>query len=158
MRRRHERRWPRIVLGYALFSMLLVSLAAVFYTIVDPSHRALVVRLAVALMLAVVLLHLTNGLRKAYEDLPPSDFERALRGQRPGPRIDPYFGRLHDELRHSAENHSYFDRVLWPRLVVLAERLQGQAGAGLRKPPGRRLRRGPSLDALAAVIDLLERR
>ncbi len=158
MPRQRERRWPVVVLGYAALCTIVLVLASVLYVAFDPSHRPLVVRLAVALIVGVVLLHLSNALRAACEDAPPSRFERALRGQRPQPRIDPHFERLCGDLRSGVASLRSFERVLWPRLLELADRLGDHGRASLAKPPGRLLGRGPSVDALEALIRQLEER
>jgi hypothetical protein len=146
-----------MILGYALLAFVLATLAATFWTSVDASHRELVVRLAVALMMAVVLVHLGSALREICEEVWPSGTERAARCARPPRTIDPHFGRLYDDFRHASGSYSYFERLLWPRLVELADGLESGAGKDLPKPPGRPLRRGPSLDALAALVGRLER-
>jgi hypothetical protein len=68
---------------------------------------------------------------------------------------DSRLARFRDEIRFSVRSHSYFEHLLWPRLVALA-RARGAAEA-LAKPPGRRFGLGPSLAALTRVIASLER-
>jgi nucleotide-binding universal stress UspA family protein len=62
---------------------------------------------------------------------------------------------LRDELRHGVKSFRDFDRVLWPRLAAVRERLPVAADRGpISQPQGRSFRRGPSL---AAVEDLITR-
>src|SRR5262249_40520965 len=101
----------------------------------------------------------------------------------PGRRdADPRLARFRDEIRFSVRSHSYFEHLLWPRLVALARARGANDPEALAKPPGRRF--GPAgrhgaagappvkldrvtersreiLDSLASVIvgkgDVLER-
>ena len=71
--------------------------------------------------------------------------------------VDPRLARFRDEIRFSARSQSYFEHLLWPRLVALA-RARGAAPEALAKPPGRRFGLGPSVAALTRVIAALESR
>jgi hypothetical protein len=73
------------------------------------------------------------------------------------PAADSRFTRFRDEIRFSARSQSYFEHLLWPRLVALA-RARGVSAETLEKPAGRRLGRGPSLAALDRLIASLETR
>ena len=73
------------------------------------------------------------------------------------PAQDSRFARLHDEIKSSARSQSYFEHLLWPRLVALA-RAAGVPPDALEKPPGRRFGRGPSVAALSRLIASLEAR
>jgi hypothetical protein len=68
---------------------------------------------------------------------------------------DSRLARVHDEIRSSARSQSYFEHLLWPRLVALA-RARGVSPESFAKPPGRRFGRGPSTAALARLIAILE--
>jgi len=70
---------------------------------------------------------------------------------------DPRFARFHDEIRSSARSQSYFEHLLWPRLVTLAQSA-GVAADALAKPRGRSFGRGPSIAELTRLIAALERR
>jgi hypothetical protein len=67
--------------------------------------------------------------------------------------MDQHFLRARDDIALSIRSRSYFDRVLWPRLLTLA-------GGNLEPPAGRRWirRRGPSPAALTTLIAEVERR
>jgi hypothetical protein len=149
-----ERRWPGLVAGYAVLLGLLAAAATPAYLYVEPSDRPTVVRVAVAAVVGVALLHLVRVARARVAAQPPSAFEQALVPSRAEVRLPPVFERLRDEIRHSVASQGYFERVLWPRLVGLAARRAGGPASGeLRAPKGRRLLgRGPSLDTLRKLI------
>jgi hypothetical protein len=154
-----ERRWPGIAAGYAVLAGLLLVAGAPAYWAVAPPTRPLVVRLAVAVLLGVALLHLGREVRARLQADAPSPFERAGRPRRAEPELAPRCRTLRDQLAVSRASQGYFAHVLWPRLLALAER----AGAPpLEEPPRpawrRALGRGPSLAALGALVARLERR
>ena len=70
---------------------------------------------------------------------------------------DTRFERYHEEIKFSARSQSYFDHMLWPKLVELA-RAQGGSTKAFDKPPGRSFGRGPSLAVLGRLIASLEPR
>jgi hypothetical protein len=70
-------------------------------------------------------------------------------------KIDPQLAELHSQLQHSLKSRSYFDHVLWPRLVTLGRR----RGVVVRSPPLRwPAGRGPNLGALGDLVSSLERK
>jgi hypothetical protein len=148
-----ERRWPLLVAGYAVFIALVAGGAAPVYFILEPAKRPLVVRLAAALVMGVAVIHLMKMVRARLDARPPSDFELALEPPRREVSLDPQFVQIRNDLQFGASRSGYFDRVLWPRLVALAERPPlGPAPARLVYPPGRFFRRGPSLITLRNLI------
>jgi hypothetical protein len=159
MPRRPERRWPGLAAGYAVFVALLAAATAPIAHLVEAAHRPLVIRLAGALLLAVIASHLAKHARARIEAQPASEFDQALRPSRPEPRLDARFIQLREHLSHSARDDRYFRRVLWPALVALAER---PPHASLRRPlvrpAGRLFGRGPSLAALRQAISSMETR
>ncbi len=152
-----ERRWPGLVAGY-LALVAVVALAAVpAWVYAEPAHRPAVVRLALAAVVGVALLHLSRAARAAVEAQLASEFEAALRPAPVEGRRAPAYVTLQDEIRHGVASRQYFERVLWPRLEAVAARHRGAAGPALRRPPARRLLgRGPSLAALTALIARIE--
>lgn len=153
---RPERRWPKLLAG-SVFFLGLVSLATVpIYLSVAASSRPTVIRLAAALVVALVLIRLRQAARARIADEASSPFERALQPIPVRRTFDPLYLRLQDEVRFSVAGQGYFESVLWLRLLALAA---GQRpGTPLVKPSGRwPLRRGPSLRALGDVITTLER-
>ena len=116
---RRERRWPRIAAGYVLFLLVLSGATAFLYESVAPTGgQPLVLRLAVAVLLAVILLHIRSNFRGDPLWDPPSEFENALVPERVGPKFDPSLVKLRGELADSVKSRSYFDKVLWPRLLA----------------------------------------
>ena len=53
--RDRERRWPWTVAGYALLFAIVAAAAGFVYDSAAPAHRTVVIRLAVAVVLAVAL-------------------------------------------------------------------------------------------------------
>lgn len=153
-----ERRWPRVAVGYFLFLLLLSGITAFAYEAASPTYQPLVVRFAVALLLAVVLLHVRSWFGGDPLWDPPSAFENALVPERVAPKFDASLVKLRGELVDSVKSRSYFDRVLWPRLQVIAA-TRHSGGDEIEPPPkGRFAWRGPSASALAALISRLEER
>ncbi|HEV8306104.1 MAG TPA: hypothetical protein VGW35_00440 [Methylomirabilota bacterium] len=141
--------------------MGLLALAATpLYLAVEPSAKPVVVRLAVAAVLGVALIHLRGEVRAQIAAQPPSAFERALARVPVESHLAPIFVTLREEIRISMRSHGYFAQVLWPRLLDLAARRPGGPPATCpARPGGRRLlRRGPPLATLRALIAGIEER
>ena len=140
--------------------MLLVAVAlgvAVLLTeyFVAPAYRETAIRLLAAFLLFLAVSPVRAIVRAATE-------RRALWGdgsEHPPERRapDPRFARFHDEIRSSARSQSYFEHLLWLRLVALAQST-GIPADGLEKPRGRSFGRGPSIAELTRLIAALERR
>jgi hypothetical protein len=157
MLRPPERRWPRVAANYAVFLALLAVAVVPVHRAVEAANRPLVIRLAGALVLVVVLIHLATRLRARIEAQGPSDFEGALHPLPLAPTLDPRFAEIRDELRYSARSERYFDRVLWPQLIALADRVPRRPSPQvLVKPAGRFFRRGPALTTLRELIASIE--
>jgi hypothetical protein len=150
----HERRWLATVRSCLALSLAVSAVAYPIYVSV-ADERQLVVRLAAALILGLVLLQIHNRVRGDLDGQPASRFDLAREPIPRAVKIDPHFKELHSELQHSLKSRSYFDHVLWPRLLAVAER-QGS----ILKPPALRwpAARGPSLSAIANLISSIERR
>jgi hypothetical protein len=155
-----ERRWPGIVAGYAVLLALAGLAATPAYLYAEPADKPAVVRLAVAVVVGVALIHLLKIVRATIEAQPPSAFEQALAPRASEPRLAQMFVTLRDELRSSRASQGYFEHVLWPRIVALVARQSRAAPEGTPvKPAGRRLLgRGPSLATLRALVARLEER
>ncbi len=106
-----ERRWPRFVVGYILFLMILAGITAFVYETASPASQPLVLRFAVALLLAVVLLHIRSYFRGDPMWDPPSAFESALAPQRAAPKFDASLFKLRGELADNVRSRTYFDKV-----------------------------------------------
>jgi hypothetical protein len=156
MAQHRERRWPWIVAGYALLLAIVAAVTSFLYDTVAPANQPIAVRLAVALVVGVVLLHLRAHFRSDPRWEPPSAFEDALNAPAPPPKLNAAFVKLREEVVNGAASRSYFDKILWPRLAALA-RARGQE---IEMPPSADRRwpdRGPSRRAIAALIERLER-
>lgn len=127
-----------------------VFLAALpVYVWVEPGWRALVARLACALVLGVALLQLRAVLAERLEAAGPSALDAARFARPPEPAVPHHFLDLASDVRAAMRSRRYFEEVLWPRLEALA-------GRPLARPPLRR-GRGPSLASLRALISDIER-
>jgi hypothetical protein len=131
---------------------LLAAAALPAYLTIAPAWRPLAARLGGAALVAIGCLRARAWARDAlgaaagsWVDAPPP----------PAPEVtfDPRFLRLRDDLAAGARRRRYFDVVLWPRLRGLGA--EEPARPADRPGPGRR---GPSLDAIEAVIARLEER
>ena len=149
-----KRRWPRIAVGYAGLVLLLALVTVPVAFVTPPAHRPLVIRIAAAILVAVVALHTARSCRTCIEAQPASDFDRALEPPPRASSLGAQFVELRDELSDGASSAQYFERVLWPRLRAINRgRTDGGASSPLLKPAARSFRRGPSLRSLASLID-----
>jgi hypothetical protein len=140
---------PIVVRGAVLGGVVLLATVPV-YVYVEPPWRALVVRLAAALVLGTTLLHLRRALVDHLERAPASALDEARVRRGPGPGVPHRFQDLMDDVRAARRSRRYFEQVLWPRLAALSS-------APLGPPPARR-GRGFRLVSLRAVLDDLEKR
>ena len=136
-----------------LVAALVAGIASI-ELLVDHSYRAAAIRLVAAAVLLVAVSRIRAFVRAAVEW--PSAWEERAGETGWAPPTHGQFEHFHDEITFSTRSHSYFEHMLWPRLVALARGGTGPSG-GLEKPPGRRLGRGPSLEALARLVASLER-
>ncbi len=152
---RRERPWLGAIAGSLAWSLFVIALAYPVSISVADENQGLVIRFATAVILAIVLVRFHNRLRADFDSEPPSRFELAREPLARAVKIDPKLGELHSQLLHSLKSRSYFDQVLWPRLVALGQR----RGAIVRSPPLRwPAARGPSLGALGDLVSSLERK
>jgi hypothetical protein len=157
MPRGRERRWPWAMAGYAVLFAVVAAVTAFFYDSAAPANHAVVIRLAVAFVVGVLLIHIRSYFRGDPGWDPPSAFEDALMRQPVAPKLDPGFIKLREEVANGIASRSFFDKVLWPRLCALARARGHQSDMPLpaeRAWPGR----GPSRRTIAAVIDRIEGR
>lgn len=134
--------------------MLFAGLVAIELLVDVPSRKA-ATQLAAAVVLGLAILKIRTLVRLRLERQAGSAFDAATeRGSAEG--FDhTRFHQLHDDVRFAAKSQRHFDLVVWPRLVRLAATA---AGPPLPKPPGRSFGRGPSLEALAALVAVIEAR
>jgi hypothetical protein len=154
------RRSSRRLARYAALSAVVTLVAVPVSVALDPAQRPAVIRMAAAVIVGVMLIDLIRVVRALFEAQPPSAFGAALEPVTSPPSIDRGFREARDELRGGAASEIYFSRVLWPRLLALADRVPGRPSLA---PPARSrvrrlLRRGPSLAALRDLIAALEGR
>jgi hypothetical protein len=121
MPRFRERRWPRIVAGYAVLVAVTAPAAAFIRDTAAPANRPTVIRFAVVFIVGVMLLHLRSYFRGDPRWEPPSEFENELGAQPPRPKLDPGFVKLRKAVADGVASRSYFERLLWPRLGALAQ-------------------------------------
>jgi hypothetical protein len=138
----------------ALAVVLVVGIASIHF-LVDQSYRVAAIRLVAAAVLLLAVTRIRAFARSAVEW--PTAWEDRAGETAWAPPTHGQFEHFHDEIRFSARSQRYFDHVLWPRLNALASEATNPP-AGLDKPAGRRFGRGPSLAALGALVDALERR
>jgi len=124
---------------------------------VAQSYRETAMRLLAALVLLVAVSPVRAIVRACTERRAPWGTGDAGAGAPETRAQDSRFARFHDEIRSSARSQSYFEHLLWPRLVALAQ-ASGASADALEKPRGRRFGRGPSIAALARIIASLEAR
>ena len=142
----------RRLLGQGIAVLLLALVAIVAYLTMTPGWRPFGVRLACTTLVIVGCLRAIRAVRRAIEAEPPSELDVP----RPAPAAserDEVYRRLRDDLVFSNRSQQYFEAILWPRLLDLS-------GGTLARPrEGRRTRRrGPSLQALEALIAEAEER
>ena len=151
-----ERRWPWIAAGYAVFFAIVAAATGYIYDSADPANRAMVIRLAVGFVVAVLLIHLRKHFGGDPRWEPPSAFADALTPQPLTPKLDAGFIKLRDEVANSVASQSYFEKTLWLRLCALRQ-AHGRPG-DLTMPTERRwLGRGPSRQTIAALVEDIER-
>ena len=148
------RRAATIAGAVALAVALVVGIASIQF-LVDQSYRVAAIRLVAAAVLLLAVTRIRAFVRSTVER--PSAWEDRAGETAWAPPTHGQFEHFHDEIRFSARSQRYFEHVLWPRLNALASETTNPS-AGLDKPAGRPFGRGPSLAALGALLDALERR
>ena len=151
MPQERERQWPWIIAGYAVLFILLAAATSFLYDAVAPPNRPIVIRLAVAIVVGILLVHVWRHFRGDPRWDPASPFENALTRQPATPKLDLAFVKLRDELESARRSRSYFEKVLWPRLRTLAQS-RGHIDAPIA-PERSRLGRGPSFRTIHRLID-----
>lgn len=147
-----ERIWPGLLARYVVLLVVLGLVATSAYAAFDAEDRPAVVRLAVAAFVMVVLIHIHSHWRRTLEWTPPSAFDQARRAEPAEPKVAPVLVRLQRQVEHGAASGRVFEKVLWPRLVQLAEERGTRDRLPDDSPPGRWRRRGPSLAVIAELV------
>jgi hypothetical protein len=139
---------PIAIRAAALGGVVLLASVPV-YVFVEPAWRALVVRLAAAVVLGVTLLQLRTALVHRLAGGGASALDDARRRLWPEPGLPLRFLDLIHDVRTALRSRRHFDKVLWPRLSALA-------GRPLDRPP-LRAGRGPSLASLDEMVTAIEK-
>jgi len=139
-----------------VFAALVAGISLIEFFVAQP-YRQAAMRLVAAVVLLMAVSRIRTVVRASIDR--PTAWGVDGTGETGSDRhsADPRFARFHEEIQFSARSQSYFEHLLWPRLVALARTATVTPG-GLDKPPGRRLGRGPSIAALARLIASLEGR
>ena len=148
------RRAATIVGALGLAGAMVAGIAAI-QLLVDQSYRGAAIRLVAAVVLLLAISRIRAFVRSAVEW--PSAWEDRAGEPVWAPPAHGQLEHFHDEIRFSARSQRYFDHVLWPRLNELASEAT-DSSVQLERPAGRRFGRGPSLAALRALLDALEKR
>lgn len=155
MPRPSRRAWLGLIGRYLVLLAVVALIASSVYAAADADWRPTVLRLAVAAVVSVVLIHLYRHLCRQLDEAPPSEFDQARLQPPADPMVPRRIVRWQENVQYSVRSQRYFRQILWPRLVQLGEE------RGLREPPqeppGRPwLRRGPSLAAISEVVRRIE--
>jgi hypothetical protein len=144
-----DRPLVRVAVRGAVLGGVVFLVVMPMYIWVEPPWRALVARLAAALVAGVTLVQLRRALADRLADDGTSPLDEARRRRAPGPEVPHHFLGLMSDLRAALRHRRYFEEVWWPRLQALTPR-------SIARPP-LRPGRGPSLASLRRVIDDIER-
>jgi len=144
-----ERPWRGLFAPYLLLLIVVGLVATGAFAGVDPADRPLVLRLAVAALVTVVVVHLHGHFRRPPDEAQPSAFDEARAGPPVEAKVAPVVTRLQEQVEYSVASQRYFNVVLWPRL----ERLRSDIPARFHALRERRWRRrGPSLAEIAELV------
>jgi type VI protein secretion system component VasK len=147
--RPRERGW-HLVLGYVALLTAVVMAAVPAYLFVESRWQPLVVRLAAALVLGVMLIHVRRIVSRRVDADGVSAFDAALEPAAVPPRVEHRLVDLEEEVRAAVRSRRSFERTLWPRLLA-------HARGPIAAPARRRFARGPSVDELRTLVERLER-
>lgn len=155
MQRPSRRAWLGLIGRYLVLLAVVALIASSVYVAADADSRPTVLRLAVAAVVSVVLIHLYRHLRRQLDEAPPSEFDQVRLRPPAEPAVPRRVLRWQESVQDSVRSQRYFRQILWPRLVQLGE--ERGLGMPLQEPPGRRwLRRGPSLAAISEIVKQIE--
>lgn len=155
MPRPSRRAWLGLMGRYLVLLAVVALVASSVYAAADADYRPTVLRLAVAAIVSVILIHLYRHLRRQLDEAPSSAFDQARWAPPADPLVPSQILRLQESVQYSVRSQRYFRRILWPRLVQLGE--ERGLRDPLQEPRGRPwLRRGPSLAAISEVVRRIE--
>jgi hypothetical protein len=144
-----ERRLGRVAVRAALLGGVVLLATVPVYVYVEPTWRALVARLAAALVLGVAMLRLRRTLADRLGAGGASALDQARVRRPPEPAVPHHFLDLVSDVRAAMWSRRFFERVMWPRLRSLT--------AQPLAPPSLRRGRAPGLAALRAAITAVEK-
>ncbi len=147
---RADRPLAAVVARSAMLSGVVLLATVPVYVYVEPALRALVARVAAALVLGVTLLQLRRVLAEILEAAGASPLETTRGSRAPEPEVPHHYLGLMSDVRAALRSRRYFDNVMWPRLQALSP-------GPLDRPPVRP-GRGVSLAGLRRALTALERR
>ena len=154
---RERGRWKAVGPITALAALLVAGLVLVDL-FVDASLRSVAVRLLAAVVLALAALRVRAVVKRRLDEQPSSSFELARRRPVTLDAEPSRLAHLESEIRAAARSQRFFDAVLWPDLVALAESRTGGLAPWLARPIGRSFGRGPSRTALERIVAEIESR
>ncbi|SEP48292.1 hypothetical protein SAMN02990966_07023 [Rhodospirillales bacterium URHD0017] len=155
MPRPSRRVWLGLMVRYLMLLAVVALVASSVYAAADAAWRPTVLRLAVAAIVSVILIHLYRHLRRQLDAAPSSAFDQARSAPPADPMVPRQVLRLQESVQYSVRSQRYFRQSLWPRLVQLGE--ERGLRDPLQEPRGRPwLRRGPSLAAISEVVKRIE--
>lgn len=146
------------VAGILALAGALAGGLALVELLVDAASRAPATRLVIAVVFGIAVWRVRTVVDRVAARQPASTFGAAGDASARVAGDRSRFAQLHDELRFGTRSQWYFDAVLWPHVVSLAEASAGTPADWLAKPAGRSFGRGPSIEALAAAIAAIEAR
>ncbi len=139
-----------ILVRCGVLTGIVLLVAVPVYVFVEPPWRGVVARLASAFVLGVALLQFRSAIADWLNSRGASGLD-AARGWHPVQPVIPlrFLDLIHD-VRAALRSRRHFEKVLWPRLMSLAQRPLVR--------PASRPGRGPSLASLREVIAVIEKR
>jgi hypothetical protein len=146
--------------GVVAAIVVLVALGAGIWLtelFVAQGYRQTAMQLIAAVVLLVAVSRVRGLVQAAVERRPAWGAGLAWESWPERRAADSRLARFHDEIRSSAWSQSYFEHLLWPRLVALA-RARGVPPESFVMPAGRRFGLGPSTAELTRLIATLEAR
>jgi hypothetical protein len=155
MLRPSRRAWLGLIGRYLVLLAVVALIASSIYAAADADYRPTVLRLTVAAVVSVVLIHLYRHLRRQLDEAPSSEFDQVRLRPPADPMVPGRILHLQDSVQYAVRSQRYFRQILWPTLVQLGE--ERGLRDPLQEPPGRPwLRRGPSLAAISEIVRRIE--
>ncbi|PYM18369.1 MAG: hypothetical protein DMD81_06105 [Candidatus Rokuibacteriota bacterium] len=140
----------RAAIRYTTLVVVVALVAVPVYVFVESPLRALVLRLAAALVFAIAIFELRGSFVRALALDGGSALDDARRRGAAPPEVPPHFQALIGDVRAGARSRRYFEQTLWPRIATLTPRQ-------LAPPRLRFFNRGPALADLRDAIAGIER-